>query len=142
MHSSVSFSANKRNRSPIGLTSLIDVVFILLLFFMLSSTFSPLSALDISSAANGAEQPQSDTKPLVIRVINAEQWRIGQTLHSYADNSSNQSLQQAIKQNAPVLVHADANASVQHVVSALSFLEQQGVTNLNLGESTVSSHAE
>ena len=35
------------------MTSLIDVIFLLLLFFMLSSTFSKFSELEISTAASG-----------------------------------------------------------------------------------------
>lgn len=43
----------QRKRTIVGLTSLIDVIFLLLLFFMLSSTFSRYSQLDLGVAAVG-----------------------------------------------------------------------------------------
>lgn len=48
-----------RSKARIGLTPLIDVVFILLLFFMLTSTFVERTAVDVStpSAAPSAADP-------------------------------------------------------------------------------------
>lgn len=51
----------KRRRSVVGLTSLIDVIFLLLLFFMLSSTFSRYSQLDLGVSgvgSTGVTRPQ------------------------------------------------------------------------------------
>jgi biopolymer transport protein ExbD len=139
------FAPTGHKRSPIGLTSLIDVVFILLLFFMLTSTFSPLSALKLAPVNTGANEHLPDTEPLVIRVINGDQWRIKSSVVDYAGNSNshlNQLLQQAIGNQAAVLVHAEATASIQHLVTSLSYLEKQGVKKLNIGESTESSNVE
>ena len=52
------------------MTSLIDVIFLLLLFFMLSSTFSRFAEVEISAAAGGAAAP-SDTPPAFLRL---SQW--------------------------------------------------------------------
>jgi len=41
-------------RRPVTLTSLIDIIFLLLLFFMLSSTFTRFSELPLMTAAGGA----------------------------------------------------------------------------------------
>lgn len=46
-------SKTRRRRSVVSLTSLIDVIFLLLLFFMLSSTFSRYSQLDLGVAGTG-----------------------------------------------------------------------------------------
>lgn len=49
-----------RRRRPLSLTSLIDVIFLLLLFFMLSSTFTRFGAVAItggSAASSGDETP-------------------------------------------------------------------------------------
>ncbi len=43
----------QRRKSSIGLTPLIDVVFLLLIFFMLASTFLKFSAVSISGARSG-----------------------------------------------------------------------------------------
>lgn len=44
-----------RPRKRISLTSLVDVIFLLLLFFMLTSTFSKFSEVPLSTAATGSD---------------------------------------------------------------------------------------
>ena len=46
------------------MTSLIDVIFLLLLFFMLSSTFTRFGEIPLSAAAAGSGQP--DTRPVFV----------------------------------------------------------------------------
>ncbi|MBN8294972.1 biopolymer transporter ExbD [Rhodobacter sp. NTK016B] len=48
-----------RRRSTLSLTSLIDVIFLLLLFFMLTSTFTRLGELDLTPGAPGGAQGQA-----------------------------------------------------------------------------------
>lgn len=43
-----------KSRRKVSLTSLIDVIFLLLLFFMLSSTFSKYSQVEVVSGKSGA----------------------------------------------------------------------------------------
>jgi biopolymer transport protein ExbD len=54
-------------RRSLSITSLIDVIFLLLLFFMLASTFSKFSEIDIASASSGNETAQSP--PDVIELV-------------------------------------------------------------------------
>lgn len=49
------------------MTSLIDVIFLLLLFFMLTSTFSKFSEVELSAASSGAVT-QSDVPPLFLQL--------------------------------------------------------------------------
>jgi biopolymer transport protein ExbD len=53
-------------RRRLSLTPLIDVIFLLLLFFMLSSTFTPFAELELGPGGTGAAAP--DTPPLFLRV--------------------------------------------------------------------------
>ncbi len=48
------------------MTSLIDVIFLLLLFFMLSSTFSRFSEVEIAAAGGGGTV--ADTSPFFLRL--------------------------------------------------------------------------
>ncbi len=53
-------------RRPLSLTSLIDVIFLLLLFFMLSSTFSKYGEVELGQpAGTGASAPQETPKIVV-----------------------------------------------------------------------------
>jgi biopolymer transport protein ExbD len=61
-------------RRRLSLTSLIDVIFLLLLFFMLSSTFSQFSEIELGTA--GAGQPGvSQVQPIFVQ-LRAESLRV------------------------------------------------------------------
>ena len=62
-------------RRPLSLTSLIDVIFLLLLFFMLSSTFTRFAKVEISGGP-AATSAGGKTPDVLIRVDDAEGWRI------------------------------------------------------------------
>jgi biopolymer transport protein ExbD len=62
-------------KSTIGLTPLIDVVFLLLIFFMLASTFLKFSALPVSGARGGGA-PSSLSEIAIIQVRSSEEIRV------------------------------------------------------------------
>lgn len=66
-------SAPPRKRRAVSVTSLIDVIFLLLLFFMLTSTFTKFA--EVSLVAGGATEgagPVSDAPPLFLRLAEEE----------------------------------------------------------------------
>lgn len=50
----------------LSLTSLIDVIFLLLLFFMLSSTFTKFAEIEIASSGSGSSAPASTEKAVFL----------------------------------------------------------------------------
>ncbi|MBF9052458.1 biopolymer transporter ExbD [Roseobacter sp. HKCCD9010] len=60
--------AARARRRALSLTSLIDVIFLLLLFFMLTSTFTRFSEIQLSAAGSGASAALPDTSPLFLRL--------------------------------------------------------------------------
>lgn len=59
-------TSNKRKR-VLSLTSLIDVIFLLLLFFMLSSTFSRYTDLELTASMSGNTAASADS-PVLLRL--------------------------------------------------------------------------
>lgn len=57
-----------KRRRNISVTSLIDVIFLLLLFFMLSSTFTRFAEIEISTAGGRAAIKSSPTSPLFLQL--------------------------------------------------------------------------
>ena len=55
-----------RSRRRSSITSLIDVIFLLLLFFMLASTFSDRTEIELVA---GAESLAGDEPPLIVRLL-------------------------------------------------------------------------
>lgn len=54
----------RKARRRLSMTALIDVIFLLLLFFMLSSTFTRFAEVELSAAASGAAV--SEEKPIFL----------------------------------------------------------------------------
>jgi Biopolymer transport protein len=63
-----------RRRRPLSLTSLIDVIFLLLLFFMLSSTFTRFAEVDISAGTVSA-QAAAQVPDILIRLA-SDGWQV------------------------------------------------------------------
>ena len=55
-----------RRRGKVSVTSLIDVIFLLLLFFMLTSTFSRFSELELSATGGGATAAGGEVKTVFL----------------------------------------------------------------------------
>ncbi|ARC88021.1 biopolymer transporter ExbD [Rhodovulum sp. MB263] len=55
-------------RRRLSLTSLVDVIFLLLLFFMLSSTFTRFAEVDLVAAGQGGAAADSETRPLFLQL--------------------------------------------------------------------------
>jgi len=79
-------------RRRLSMTSLIDVIFLLLLFFMLSSTFSRFAEVDLSTASAGATG-SSDVKRSFLQLgetslrVNGQDVVLGALPDRFADMS-------------------------------------------------------
>jgi biopolymer transport protein ExbD len=61
-------SGRLRRRRGIALTSLIDVIFILLLFFLLSSTFTRFGEISLATSPIGAGPGTAQTPPIFLQL--------------------------------------------------------------------------
>jgi biopolymer transport protein ExbD len=128
----------RRNEEPeINVTSLIDVVLLLVVFFMLSSNFAAEGRLRIRlPAASSVPTEQRGSEPLVITVAAGGTYLVnGRELI----NSSADTLSAAIMKSTgtdaraqPVTIRADGRASHQSVVTAMDVLARLGFSQMNL----------
>jgi len=119
----------------IDLTSMIDIVFILLLFYMLGTTFTRPSSLKITlPEANGQAADQRDLRVEVLVTKSGSYIVNG---HELGDTKV-ESLMQAITDFAggdnsvPVTLTADANTTHQSVVTAMDAVARLGFNKLNI----------
>ena len=63
-----------RRRRPLSLTSLIDVIFLLLLFFMLSSTFTRFATVEV--AGGRASAAARGERPDVLVRLDGDAWSV------------------------------------------------------------------
>lgn len=124
----LSLSSPSKSKA-ISLTPLIDVVFILLLFFMLSSSFNRWFAIDVSMPMQ-AKTEQNDS--VRIRILNSQgQLSVNNELVHFKDEKLINLLQQ--QAGSVVLIDAENKVSTQTLVSLMDHLETQGIQGVSLG---------
>jgi len=120
----------------INLIPLIDVALLLVIFFMLSSTFMQEGRLKIElPQASLAPTGKQKVDPIVVSVTQSGSYRVNDR---ELINSSPDTLRAAILEVAgadrdkPVTVRADGRATHQSVVSAMDVLGKLGFVRLNI----------
>ncbi len=126
----------QRNSDPeINLTPLIDVVFLLLIFFMVTTTFIRESGLDITlpQASPEAAERQPEALDLVISV-EGNYAVDGHTLVNRQPGTLRRALQEAMAEGErPLVIRADADAPHKAVVTALDVAGQLGIARVAIG---------
>jgi biopolymer transport protein ExbD len=129
------FRSRRRTPPEINLTSLIDVVFLLLLFFMVSATFEKLGRLQIElpQAQPNAEQEQQPDRITV--TVDAE----GQLFVNDRElvNTDVETVMRALASTAgerrdlPLVISADGRAPHQAVVTVMDAASQVGLVRVS-----------
>ncbi|MEE4144457.1 MAG: biopolymer transporter ExbD [Halieaceae bacterium] len=129
------FRRKHREEVGINLTPLIDVVFLLLIFFMVSTTFTRETQLSIDLPEAEGSARETSEQQVEILIDESGNYRVnGQGL---VDNRM-RTLQAAIYKisagdtTMPMIITADADAAHQHVVRAMDAAGQMGFVHLSI----------
>ena len=118
-------------RRPISLTPLIDVVFILLMFFMLTSTFTRWKAVDLRLPI--ASSDASPKKPQVLLLHTDGSLSLRGRSFQLLDPNAEATLSTALDPIRPVVVFPEADTRVQTIISTFEGLTTAGVSGVVLG---------
>ena len=130
---------HKEESVEVNLTALIDVVFLLLIFFMVTTTFDRHARLKVSLPEASATATQQVKEPLVLSIdakgnyfINERQV-VNQTLDTLKQ-ALRKSIgdEQADLQDVALVLRADANTPHQSVVRAMDAAAQLGLSKLSI----------
>jgi len=131
----VQFRRQTQLEEGINLTPLIDVVFLLLIFFMVSTTFTKETHLtiDLPEASGATEITQPTAIDIVIN-SNGEYSVNGQALVNNQADTLSRALARISdgEQDVPVVITADANTSHQSVVRAMDVAGRLGLSKLRI----------
>lgn len=133
--------ATRSSESPqLDLTPLIDVVFLLLMFFMVTTTFDRQTAvrIELPEAGEQAEQPAPDVLELLIsdegryfvganEIVVRDVGALSDALARLTDDPK----------SAPLVIRADARARHQDVVRAMDAAGRAGYQNLRIASTPV-----
>lgn len=129
----------QRRKQSISLTALIDVVFILLMFFMLTSSFTKFSTVEMQSSL--AASVLSDSKPQLLRLSPDGQLSDAQLPVGNSATLTDSALSNAFETNLPTVLQPAADTQVQVIVDALSRMKVLGFTQVTLGRSRPQANA-
>lgn len=119
----------------LNLTSLIDVVFLLLIFFMVATTFlDPEREIDLDlPEAESSTLPDEAPDQIVINVF--EDGRISLAGRTVDRDGLLQDLRNAARVNpgTPVTIRGDRLVAHQHIVSVMDACGVAGLSNLAVG---------
>lgn len=128
------FRRQKIDDVQVNLTPLIDVVFLLLIFFMVSTTFNQSTELTIDLPTATSNAPNSDRSKNVELVITADgQYVInGQTLINEKVSTLIQGLKEVTQgdNTRPLIITADAKSSYDMVLRVYDAAANLGITKL------------
>jgi biopolymer transport protein ExbD len=121
--------------SGVNLTPLIDVVFLLLIFFMVSTTFDTTSELKIELPEASARNKTSVNEKLVIMIDPRGFYYInGKRLKNKTPELLLLELHRIVGKNKglPVVIQSDENAPVQSFVTALDITGQIDMAHVSI----------
>ena len=131
----------RRDNVDINLTPLIDVVFLLLIFFMVSTTFKQDAELkiDLPEADARAVEQKEQSLEIVIdaegryfinkqEVVNRKLETLKTAIHKVSKGSN----------NIPLIIRADAKSPHQAFITAMDAAKQLGFVNLSIATTQAS----
>ena len=127
------FRNRPREEPEVIITPLIDIVFLLLIFFMVSTTFQRDSALSIALPEASTEATSVTERPIEVSVdVQGRYYVNGVQLVNRSSDTLRLALKHAAEgRDAPqVIINADAKATVQAMITVMDAARQLGLVNL------------
>ena len=121
-----------RRRPLIGLTPLIDVVFILLVFFMLASSFVDWRAIALTAPAVDASPTAGAVEGALLVEVRADGLRFAGEFLPMDAIAERVNARLVTAPDTPVLVKPAGGVTLQQTVSVLDRLTEAGAANLSL----------
>ncbi|MGB5131527.1 MAG: biopolymer transporter ExbD [Steroidobacteraceae bacterium] len=135
--------STRREDPELNMTSLIDVVLLLVIFFMLATTFVKEGRLRVELPEATAAPAEAPLDPLVITITAQGAYRVNERT---LVNNSRDTLRATLRKVAggdtdrAVTIRADARATHQSVVTAMDVAARLGFTQVNIA--TISQQTE
>ena len=130
----------------VDLTSLIDVVFLLLIFFMVSTTFERQALLKVDLPEASEVEDRTEQPETLELVIDSEgrMYLNDRRLVDSEDRTLRAAIEEAvgIERSVPLILRADRQTPHHFVVTAMDVAAQLGFTNLSIATDRADGPAE
>ena len=136
----MNFRQTPQEEPQLNLTPLIDVVFLLLIFFMVSTTFNKESEISIQLPEASGQPLKSDKMVIEIEIDSQGQYYVNQ---QRVKNNKVITLKRAIRlvqgkeKNPQLIISSDRNTPWQAMVTVMDAARQLGLVNLTFATKQV-----
>jgi biopolymer transport protein ExbD len=120
-----------QDEAGIDLTPMLDIVFIMLIFFIVTATFIREVGIDILRPDQDAQQ-QARTQPIVIRVTELNEIWMGDRTVTMDAVRANVERERAERPDAPVIIQAHPDAEAGITVGILDRSRLAGATAVTI----------
>ena len=117
----------------INLTPMLDVVFIMLIFFIVTATFVKEVGLDVNQPED--DKPKTvdpDKKSIVVRITNRDRILIAQRDVDWRNVRANIERLHAEAPEAPVIIQPHPESATETMIHVMDSARQAGVYNVSL----------
>jgi biopolymer transport protein ExbD len=129
----MNFRQGSRDEPEINLIPFIDVLLVVLIFLMLSTTYSKFTELQIKLPLADAEQQRDYPKEVIVAVSSDGRYMINKTaVEGRSLEAIGSALIQAAKagKDSVIIISADANATHQAVITVMEAARRNGFTQI------------
>jgi biopolymer transport protein ExbD len=130
----VNFQRGRPREEPeINLIPMIDVLLVILIFLMVTTTYSKFSGLEINLPTADAQQPQDKPNEIDVAVTATGSVLVNKTPVAGAVEAIGIALRQAAQgANEPVvIINADAKAAHQNVIDVMQAARNAGLSHIS-----------
>ena len=124
------YSDDDGSEEGINISPLIDIVFILLLFFVVTSVFVEETGVEVNKPDSSQDRSLDRQSILIAISADGRVFHGGQEIGLFGIGPTLNRL--AVSPDEPVIIQADGLTSTQVLISALDEVKAAGVTNVNV----------
>ena len=128
------FLRKKSSEISLEVTPLIDIVFLLLIFFILNSQFEKLTSMELNlPKVNSDQLDEINGKNLVIEITAIEEIILnGQKLSEITFNSLNNYIKENFSQFSSAVISADSNTKYKYLVTIMDVLNRNNFETVEI----------
>ena len=133
MRRTIGRGGGEEGDEQINLTPMLDVVFIMLIFFIVTATFVKEVGLDVNSPDEDKPKTVDPNKrSIVVRITNRDRILIAQRDVDWRSVRANIERLHAENPEAPVILHPHENAQTATIIHVMDSAHLAGVYNVSL----------
>ena len=133
----MNFRPRTQEEPEINLIPFIDVLLVILIFLMLSTTYSKFTALQLTLPVATGEQQRDRPREVIVSVTSEGRYAVNKNaLEDRSVSALATALREAASKDSVIIISADATASHQSVVTVMEAARRAGLSQITFATQT------